>query len=93
MAEDLRCGSYPGDAENRAVQFGWQNFDRPACATIIQGLRTEPRAVLEYGESVTFSPQPDLSITCSSTQEGIRCENPNGYGFFVSKTDFTRYRV
>lgn len=92
VPSDLQCGYYKG-AENSVTSFGWSDFDSPACATIIQGNLMKAKAVLGYGESVTFQPRSDLRIVCSSTEAGIRCENPEGYGFALSKESFTRYRV
>ncbi|WP_345314259.1 hypothetical protein [Gordonia alkaliphila] len=92
VSSDLQCGYYK-DAENSVTSFGWSNFDQPLCATIIQGNLMKAKAVLGYGESVTFRPRSDLRIVCSSTEAGIRCENLEGYGFTLSKESFTRYRV
>lgn len=92
IASDLQCGNYTG-AEGRATSFGWSNFDQSPCGTIIQGTLMTSSAVLRYGESVTFTPRSGLTIVCSSTEDGIRCENPEGDGFTVSKESFTRYRV
>lgn len=79
--------------ENSADIFGWVNYDKPACGSVIQGNYRDGRAVLQYGEAVAFQPRSNLKIVCYSRNVGIACENPEGYGFSLAREGFTFYHV
>ena len=89
----LLCGFYPGDEQGKANQFGFFDFDKPLCATIVQGEAIRSPNTLEYGQRVVFRPRPDLTIVCSAASVGIACANPDGFGFTLSDTEFKRFRA
>ncbi|MCP2176250.1 hypothetical protein [Williamsia maris] len=89
----LLCGFYPGEEQGRANQFGFFDFDKPLCATIVQGNAIRSPNTLAYGQRVVFRPRPDLTIVCSAATVGIACVNPDGFGFTLSDTEFKRFRA
>lgn len=89
----LLCGFYPGEEQGRANQFGFFDFDKPLCATIVQGEAIRSPNTLAYGQRVVFRPRPDLTIVCSAATVGIACANPDGFGFTLSDTEFKRFRA
>ncbi|GGF15166.1 hypothetical protein [Williamsia phyllosphaerae] len=89
----LLCGFYPGDEQGNANQFGFFDFDKPLCATIVQGNAIRSPNTLAYGQRVVFRPRPDLTIVCSAATVGIACVNPDGFGFTLSDTEFKRFRA
>lgn len=87
------CGVYDRQDETNATMFGWADFDKPVCASLVQGAYRQVGATLNYGTAVTWNPRPDLTIVCYSRSAGLACENPHGYGFTLARQGFTRYRV
>ncbi|WP_244332696.1 hypothetical protein [Gordonia polyisoprenivorans] len=90
---DDTCGVYDRQDETNATMFGWADFDKPVCASLLQGAYRQVGATLPYGTAVTWQPRPNLTIVCYSRSAGLACENPNGYGFTLAREGFTRYRV
>ncbi|ROZ98782.1 hypothetical protein [Gordonia sp. OPL2] len=95
ISEAQTCGipGYQPYETSRAKLFGWLDYDKPACGTLLQGQRRDAGTVLDYGQAVSFQPRPDLTIICYSRQAGVVCENPEGYGFSLAREGFDFYRV
>ncbi|MFW0795015.1 hypothetical protein AAFP30_14485 [Gordonia sp. CPCC 205515] len=93
QSETCRIPDYQPYETTNAKNFGWLDYDKPACGTILQGRYFEVGPVLEYGQAVSFEPRSNLQIICYSRSAGVACENPAGYGFSLAREGFEFYPV
>jgi hypothetical protein len=71
----------PGDCDLEWGRSVGVTPSGPGEFTCIGGLLAEPSSpTLEYGQSTSAG-----SITCSSSEAGIRCENNSGHGFLLAR--------
>lgn len=67
-------------------RFSLNEHGLPSMGCTGDTVRDPNGKVLDYGQAFAVG-----TITCSASEKGLNCENPEGHGFFVSKSRQTFY--